>query len=266
LKGFTDDARDIMLKYHWPGNIRELEHKIEQAVIMSESEYISSKDLDLSVVDKQTKASVEEKEHLIPYTSKQYTEASGINEDSVNNKFKQDNQFEDKESLLQEKLKSILKNTVENYIDSTNDADLNLHHNLKKDLIEEIEKKTLSFVLTKASGNKSQAGKLLGIDFKTICRKLKKYQNTIGNSQLAVGSNQIDIGVIIECINEIIENRIGNIDAIYNDIFELVKNYVIDFVIYKTSNNLTKASQLLGITRNTLRKVKRKSFLASSIF
>ncbi len=34
----SKEAMDILLSYHWPGNIRELENKIEQAIIMAEGD------------------------------------------------------------------------------------------------------------------------------------------------------------------------------------------------------------------------------------
>jgi transcriptional regulator with PAS, ATPase and Fis domain len=37
-----------MTKYHWPGNIRELQHAIERAVIMSGSSILQPEDLMLS--------------------------------------------------------------------------------------------------------------------------------------------------------------------------------------------------------------------------
>ncbi len=39
------DVLPALQEYHWPGNIRELEHAIEKAVIMSESDQISARDL-----------------------------------------------------------------------------------------------------------------------------------------------------------------------------------------------------------------------------
>jgi len=47
IKGFTKEAEELMKKYTWQGNIRELEHKIERAVIISNAEYISVEDLEL---------------------------------------------------------------------------------------------------------------------------------------------------------------------------------------------------------------------------
>jgi transcriptional regulator with PAS, ATPase and Fis domain len=38
ITGITDDAKSILLKYDWPGNIRELQNVIERAVILAERE------------------------------------------------------------------------------------------------------------------------------------------------------------------------------------------------------------------------------------
>ena len=40
LNGFTQDAYDQMLNYSWRGNVRELQHVIERAVLLSKSEKI----------------------------------------------------------------------------------------------------------------------------------------------------------------------------------------------------------------------------------
>jgi transcriptional regulator with GAF, ATPase, and Fis domain len=47
IKGFTPEAKEAMLKYHWPGNIRELENKIKRAVVLAEGEYLSPLALEL---------------------------------------------------------------------------------------------------------------------------------------------------------------------------------------------------------------------------
>lgn len=43
----TEEALDQICEYHWPGNIRELEHSIERAVILTENNKIQSVDLQL---------------------------------------------------------------------------------------------------------------------------------------------------------------------------------------------------------------------------
>ncbi len=44
-KGFLPKTMDLMIRYDWPGNIRELENAIERAVLLCQGEYISPEDL-----------------------------------------------------------------------------------------------------------------------------------------------------------------------------------------------------------------------------
>lgn len=46
-KRLSADARNILLKYNWPGNIRELENIIQKAIITSETSVIKSDDLEI---------------------------------------------------------------------------------------------------------------------------------------------------------------------------------------------------------------------------
>ncbi|MFQ5597621.1 MAG: PEP-CTERM-box response regulator transcription factor [Nitrospiria bacterium] len=47
LKGFRQDALDLLNAYAWPGNVRELENKIKRAIIMANGRFLTPKDLDL---------------------------------------------------------------------------------------------------------------------------------------------------------------------------------------------------------------------------
>jgi len=47
IKGVTPPAVDVLRKYWWPGNIRELENLIERLVAVSDKDYISEEDLPL---------------------------------------------------------------------------------------------------------------------------------------------------------------------------------------------------------------------------
>jgi two-component system NtrC family response regulator len=48
LRGFAPDAIRALQDYRWPGNIRELENKINGAVIMAEGRHVTAADLGLS--------------------------------------------------------------------------------------------------------------------------------------------------------------------------------------------------------------------------
>ena len=42
VKGFDEDAVQLMQRYSWPGNVRELVNVVERAVVLSKGEYISA--------------------------------------------------------------------------------------------------------------------------------------------------------------------------------------------------------------------------------
>jgi DNA-binding NtrC family response regulator len=47
LEGFDEGATQALMRYSFPGNVRELDHAIERAVLMSQGEFIESFDLGL---------------------------------------------------------------------------------------------------------------------------------------------------------------------------------------------------------------------------
>ena len=45
IQGLTAEARDSLLKYDYPGNVRELVNILERAVVIARDEYITTDDL-----------------------------------------------------------------------------------------------------------------------------------------------------------------------------------------------------------------------------
>ncbi len=49
VKGFTPSAMDMLVKHEWPGNVRELENAVERAVILLQGEYVTERELPISI-------------------------------------------------------------------------------------------------------------------------------------------------------------------------------------------------------------------------
>ncbi|MBN2366229.1 MAG: two-component system response regulator, partial [Calditrichaeota bacterium] len=56
IKGISREAMDRLMKYDFPGNVRELENIIERAVILSRSDIIETRDLPLHTQEFSEKA------------------------------------------------------------------------------------------------------------------------------------------------------------------------------------------------------------------
>ena len=50
LKGFTPRAMEELLRYRWPGNVREIKNVIERAVVLAVGQYVDHEDLVLSTL------------------------------------------------------------------------------------------------------------------------------------------------------------------------------------------------------------------------
>jgi Nif-specific regulatory protein len=48
IKGFNDEAIEVLFSYSWPGNVRELENAIERAVVICQDDYITPQALILN--------------------------------------------------------------------------------------------------------------------------------------------------------------------------------------------------------------------------
>ncbi len=142
VRGISKDALELLLTYPWPGNVRELKNVIRRAVLLT-SEVIEPDHLMIkALVPKQESISSPEQTDTFPY------QKSG--------------QAVPLELKISEK-------------------DFSLHDYVAK-CIEHEEKKVLTEVLKQTGGNKSQAAKILKIDYKTMHYKVKNYGINIQTS------------------------------------------------------------------------------------
>lgn len=75
ISGISKEALNQLLRYDWPGNIRELENIIERAVVLCRGEWLEAKDLPLKietikVVHSQERLAEVEKEHMLTILNK----------------------------------------------------------------------------------------------------------------------------------------------------------------------------------------------------
>lgn len=50
VRGFSEEALQLMMQYDWPGNVRHLQNAIEQALVLGENEFIEPEDLPEAVL------------------------------------------------------------------------------------------------------------------------------------------------------------------------------------------------------------------------
>ena len=136
IRGITKEALEILLTYNWPGNVRELRNVIRRAVLLA--------------------FDIVEPKHLLIKTQEQKQESSpaaGQMASAAGQKADQ---------------------AIPLDLDMNNGKDLSLRDMVAK-CIEHAEKKLITSVLKRTGGNKSQAARILKIDYKTMHYKVKNY-------------------------------------------------------------------------------------------
>ncbi|MDD5007220.1 MAG: sigma 54-interacting transcriptional regulator, partial [Syntrophorhabdaceae bacterium] len=85
IKGITSEARDVLIKHDYPGNVRELENVIERAIVLTRGDYISKEDLPLSSAQTDSTSEKRMKDTVGALEKRMITEAL-INADWVQTK------------------------------------------------------------------------------------------------------------------------------------------------------------------------------------
>lgn len=80
FKGFSDEARELLISYRWPGNVRELRNVAEQLVVLEKSQFIDKERLQKYLKGRQHRGSAD---NLPVVASKQQEEDNSDDFDSA---------------------------------------------------------------------------------------------------------------------------------------------------------------------------------------
>jgi DNA-binding NtrC family response regulator len=168
ILGITDEALELLVKYHWPGNVRELRNFLESMQVLSPDRRIEAPQV-RQYIDKQmqynrqlpviTGKSVETAEHELIYQAILSLKSEIVNLRKAmlgQGEFRPEYRVEPGGSTWSGQIKEV---------EATNNFS-----------VEEMEKDLIERTLRYTRGNRKKAARLLGIGERTLYRKLDKYK------------------------------------------------------------------------------------------
>ena len=178
FEGFSPDAAEMLMRYPWPGNVREIRNLIESLLVLEKGKYITQEILEKHLVQRNRYKS------LVHDPSKSEKNELQIIYSSI---IQLRQEISDIRQLLQHLVQTrphiplllpdgsathppvnTSVNTVSEEGNKQNKAEA-LHS------LEEIEKKSIADALEICLGNKRKTAKALGITERTLYRKIKAY-------------------------------------------------------------------------------------------
>ena len=198
----TDDAKEILLKYRFPGNIRQLKNLVEQISVLSTDEKEISGEILLRYLPKETtlpalyksptdKESLTEREILYKVLfdmKKDVTELKKIVHDLLNGQSQPGQLVKENQHLFQDihgeapsASKDVVLNLPPEQLQSNGDHVEDVHditHETEDDSlsIERKEKELIIRALRKNNNRRKYAARDLGISERTLYRKIKQYE------------------------------------------------------------------------------------------
>ncbi len=199
----TEDARDLLINYRWPGNIRELKNVAEQISVLSDRQSVTADDISRylkfndmarlpAVTDQSSSAPLNNSEREILYKMfvdlkadvsemrsvfSQIMRANGMNTDLV------DNTNDIPYATIQAKPNQIVlnenveANPTAAVMYNPNADNYNEHQEIDENLnINDMEKELIEKALKKHNNKRKLAASDLGISERTLYRKIKEYE------------------------------------------------------------------------------------------
>jgi DNA-binding NtrC family response regulator len=168
ILGITDEALELMVKYHWPGNVRELRNFLESMQVLAPDKRIEASQV-REYVEKQmqynrqlpviTGKSAETAEHELIYQA-----ILSLRSEIINLRKAMLGQGDFKPEYRVEPGGSSWSGQIREVEASNNFS------------VEEMEKDLIEKTLRYTRGNRKKAARLLGIGERTLYRKLDKYK------------------------------------------------------------------------------------------
>ncbi len=152
LSHIEDEALQPLERYHWPGNIRELENVIERAVVMAEGTVLTPEDLPSEVLSSKPSRRRESVRIAPPVVQ----QTAALRSETL---FVEPGKDPPVLGPLQTPLESTKPTTPKK----------------TRRKLAEVERQELQAVLEECGGNKAQAAQILGIPRSTLFSKLKRH-------------------------------------------------------------------------------------------
>jgi len=188
----TDSAINLLNKYNWPGNIRELKNFTEKISIIEEKRLLSEKDIqhhfpsqENSLIRGRSKNSqFSEREILYKVLFEMRNDINNLKE--ILNSFSKNKDYEttiidsveknEKITNSDSKLQEIEISKLTNSESSQNSKEENFEETIEENLsLETQEMNIIKKALQKYKGKRSLTAKELGISERTLYRKIKQY-------------------------------------------------------------------------------------------
>lgn len=216
FQGLSDDARELLISYRWPGNIRELRNVAEQLVVLEKSQYITADRLQKYLKGRQHMGSPDNLPILLGPGEEKEESSTKDRELIYRALVELRNEMNDLKKMLgsfiynsfsgspinrkalpsamdieigknrsETEVRNLSKDIslgVDSYpdIDEISEQDSNDFKQLFEDndvpSLEETEKFLIRMALEKYNGNRRKASEALGISERTLYRKIDQYE------------------------------------------------------------------------------------------
>ncbi len=182
----TDDAKEIMLHYKWPGNVRQLKNITEQMSVLSKERIITPELLRhfipqdpestmLTTIAHNGSHSYEnEREILYKILYELRGNVSDLKRD-MNSLRKQLEEARERQVITSQPVAAVIKSDAPRSVTSVQDAEAEEISDLETLNLDDIGRQMIEKALDRNNGNRKKAAQELGISDRTLYRRIKQF-------------------------------------------------------------------------------------------